>query len=113
MRTEFDIVDRVVVIRVTGAITPDDIANLTVRVERILDDGHRDFVVGFSAVTFFTSAAVLPLARLRAMVDRRGGTLKLQGPTVQFLKTIRASVVDHLVDADQLPGDSFNHSARR
>jgi len=79
MQIQTDLVDGKVVITLSGRPEPGLDDDLKAAVDRLLDDGHREFVVNLNRAMHIDSAALGAIIRAYTHVSRSGGTLELEG----------------------------------
>jgi anti-sigma B factor antagonist len=74
-----DIVAGVAIIHLSNRVNSSVGEELTSTVNRLLDEGHLEFVVRLEPVSSIDSAALGDIVRAYTTVRRRGGSLKLEG----------------------------------
>lgn len=79
MEISTDIVAGVAIIHLSNRVNSSVGEELTSTVNRLLDEGHLEFVVRLEPVSSIDSAALGDIVRAYTTVRRRGGSLKLEG----------------------------------
>jgi anti-anti-sigma factor len=71
------------VIQLVDGMTPTFGDDIAAAIERLLGEGHRRFVVNFAGVTRLDSAGLGAIVSASVMVQRRGGSLRIEGSSGQ------------------------------
>jgi anti-sigma B factor antagonist len=74
-------VEQVSLVDLRGQLTSFEVGVLRDAIRRLLDGGHKNFVLNLSELSYLDSSGIGELARLYAAVVKRGGALKVVGLT--------------------------------
>jgi len=103
MRIQTEIVDGVVIITLSGRAEPGTANELAATVHRLLDDGHREFVLSLERVEYIDSAELGEIVRVYTDVSRRGGKLRLEGLNQRIRELLGVSKLTGFFDVSVDP----------
>ena len=118
IRTEIDA--GLAIIKLSGSAESGTIDEFTATIHRLLDDGHREFVVNLELVKYIDSVALDAIVRAYTEVSRRGGRLKVQGLSQRFRDILDRSNLTRFLEpgVDPFPnpvnprlGDGYRYAA--
>ena len=102
MLIQTEIVAGVVIIKISGP-EPGKDYGLTATVDRLLDDGHRQFVVNIEHAGPLDSPALGDIVRAYSSASRRGGKLKIEGLNEHIRESLELTKLTRLFEASADP----------
>ena len=99
-----EILDRVVTIKLSNAVKSGVRSELIGTIGRLLDEGHREFVVNLERVRILDSAGLGDIVQVYTAVRRRGGQVRLEGLNQHVQDTLKRTKLAQLFETR---GSSF------
>jgi len=76
------------------------------RIQELLKDGHREFALDLSGLSYLDSFGLAQLICIRNLIQKAGGNMKLLRPSLQVQKHLRITNLDAVFSIvnDEKPG---------
>lgn len=86
------------VLSVGGYMGNDECENLEAELERLFQQGHRQVIVDFAALSFVTSASLVRLAKQARWFQREGGEIRLCGMPTSATRLLKLALLERTLN---------------